>query len=56
VRSDLSKVAGVSNIKTDTKTTSCEFAFVPGEVDIEAKLAELAETNEHIAGFSIVSQ
>ncbi len=56
MRDDLSKVAGVSNIKTDTSKTSCEFAFVPGEVDIEAKLSELSETNEHIAGFSIVGQ
>ena len=55
MRSALTDVAGVSNIKTDTATTSCEFALV-GDLDIEAKLTELAETNEHIAGFSIVSQ
>lgn len=56
MRNDLKNVPGVSNIQTDTNTNTCDFAFVPGEVDIEAKLTELAETNDHIAGFSIVSQ
>ena len=55
MRSDLGDVAGVLDIRTDTSNLSCQFVFMPGETDIEAKLAELATTNEHIAGYSIVS-
>lgn len=54
MRSDLAKVKGVSDIKTDIAARKCEFVFVPGEFDIESKLAELGKTNDHIAGFSIV--
>jgi hypothetical protein len=48
----LEKVPGVSNIETDIESATCRFYMVKGEVDLEAKLNELAEGNDHIEGWS----
>jgi hypothetical protein len=55
VRSDLQKLKGVSNIKTDIASNVCEFMLDDAELDLEAKLNEFAKTNSHIAGWSLIS-
>ncbi len=54
MRSDLEKVAGVSNITTDVATQICTFQLADPSFDVKGKLTELAGTNEHIAGWSLV--
>lgn len=54
MRSDLAAIPGVSNINTNTEDRTASFELEEGSVDIEAKLAELGETNEHIAGWSML--
>jgi hypothetical protein len=56
VRSDLANVEGVSGIKTDIKTQICQFKLANKDLDLKAKLDELAQGNEHIKGFEIVTQ
>jgi hypothetical protein len=45
----LAKIEGVSEIKTDTSATSCEFRVTKDVADLKAKLDEFAKTNEHLA-------
>ncbi len=52
MRSALSKVDGVSDIKTNVGSRLCTFKLASKDMDIEAKLDELARTNTHIAGWS----
>ena len=56
MRSDLANVEGVSDIHTDIKQRSCQFKLANKDLDLKAKLTELAQSNEHINGFEIVSQ
>lgn len=54
MRSDLEQITGVSDIDTNTDTQVCTFKLADKSVDIQAKLAELSKTNDHIAGFQIM--
>ncbi len=56
MRSDLANVEGVSNIKTNIKTQTCQFQLANKDLDLKSKLDELAQSNEHIKGFEIVTQ
>lgn len=55
MRSDLANVEGVSDIQTDIKKQSCRFKLSNKDLDLKAKLEELAQTNEHLKGFEIVN-
>ena len=52
MRGDLEKVPGVIDIVTDIETNTATFRYDPEQVDIDAKLTELGESNDHIAGWS----
>ena len=56
MRSDLANVEGISDIHTDIKTQSCQFKLANKDLDLKAKLDELAQSNEHIKGFEIVKK
>lgn len=51
MRSGLESVDGISNIQTDVPSRTCTFELDDETIDITAKLNELADTNEHIAGW-----
>ena len=55
MRSDLQKLTGISDIKTDIESNVCEFTLTNRELDLAAKLDEFAKTNSHLAGWSYVS-
>lgn len=55
MRSDLAKIDGISDIKTDIKQRSCQFKLANKDLDLKAKLDEfVTQGNEHIQGFEIV--
>ena len=54
MRSDLANIDGISDIKTDLKKRSCQFKLSNKDLDLTAKLEELAQGNEHLKGFEIV--
>ena len=54
MRSDLAKVEGVSKILTNLKNHTCQFQLANQDLDLKAKLEELAQGNEHMKGFEIV--
>ncbi len=54
MRSDLASVEGVREIKTDIKTKICTFQLANKELDLKAKLTELAKSNDHLQDFEIV--
>jgi hypothetical protein len=54
VRGALATIEGVSNIKTDIPSRRCTFKLDSESVDIQAKLAEISKTNEHVEGFQIL--
>lgn len=56
MRSDLANVEGISHIKTDLKKQTCVFQMANKELDLKARLDELAQSNEHLKGFEIVNQ
>ena len=56
MRSDLQKIAGVSDIETDFRTRICKFNFSIDKTALLAKLDEFAKTNSHISGWSVVDQ
>ena len=41
------------DIETDTSNRICVFKLTKPDVDYQAKLAEFAETNKHLAGYEI---
>jgi hypothetical protein len=49
----LEKIDGVVDIQTDTTKQVCSFKLTNPDVDYKAKLAEFAETNSHLAGYTI---
>jgi len=51
VQSDLAKIEGVSEIKTDITKKLTTFK-APPDFDVDGTLNELAATNEHIKGWS----
>ena len=54
MRSDLAAVEGVSGIETNTKTKICKFKLANKDLDLQAMLAKLAKTNDHMRGFEII--
>ena len=54
VRGDLAKVDGIYEIKADFSSQTCEFKAAK-DLDVKAKLTELAKTNEHLEDWSIVN-
>jgi hypothetical protein len=58
VRSALTAVEGVSDIQTDPNAEGgpiCIFKFANADLDIQAKLDELAANNTHIKGWSMAN-
>jgi len=53
VRSALTKVEGITDLKTDVPSRLCSFKVTDENLDIKAKLKELAKNNSHIKGYSI---
>jgi hypothetical protein len=49
----LSKISGVTDIETDTNARTCTFKVTDPNVDYEAELAKYAETNTHLADYTI---
>ena len=47
-------MGGVAQIETDYNTGICRFIVTDSSLDWQAKLDELAKTNEHITGFSVM--
>ena len=45
----MAKIQGVSDIKTDTISTTCEFRVTKDVADLKAKLDEFAKSNDHLA-------
>ncbi len=59
MRGDLKKIEGISEIKTDIKTTTASFKLDNPELDdeaLKAKLDEFAETNEHMKDWSFIEE
>ncbi len=56
IRNDLAKLDGVSDVETDVSGKSCKFKLGDKELDLEAKLEELAADNESLKGFKIVKK
>jgi hypothetical protein len=54
VRSDLQKVAGITDIETDIGARLCKFKLKDANLDVTGKLSELAATNSHMTGWSLV--
>jgi hypothetical protein len=54
VRSDLQKIVGISRIETDISARICKFHLSNADFDLAAKLSELAKTNSHLAGWSMI--
>ena len=54
MRSELAALDGISDIRTDLKTKSCTFKLANKELDLKAKLNELAQVNEHLQRFKII--
>jgi hypothetical protein len=53
VRSDLTKIDGLTDIQTDPDNQVCSFRVTNPTLDYKAKLDEFAKTNSHLKGFSI---
>ena len=52
----MAKIQGVSEIKTDTSNTTCEFRVTKDVADLKAKLDEFAKTNEHLAEWTFATE
>jgi hypothetical protein len=46
-------VDGIVDIRTNPGQRSCSFRLEDPQLDYKAKLAELAESNKHLAGFEV---
>ena len=53
VRSDLVKIEGISDIELDPNKQVCSFKIPKSVEDYETQLTKFAETNEHLAEFTI---
>ncbi|GAB5401922.1 MAG: hypothetical protein Aurels2KO_01530 [Aureliella sp.] len=49
----MSKIPSVSDIETDPGALVCSFKISDPDVDYEAELAKYAETNSHLADYTI---
>lgn len=56
MRSDLANLDGVSDVKTNLKTQTCQFLLANKDLDLKSKLEELAQGNDHLKGFEIVKK
>ena len=56
VRTDLAKLDSVSAIETDVKANTCKFKLADKDLDLQAKLDELAADNESLKGFKVVKK
>ncbi len=54
MRSELATLEGISDIRMDLKTKICTFKLDRKELDLKAKLNELAQGNEHLQRFKII--
>ena len=54
MRSELAGVEGVSGIETNLRTKVCKFKIANKDLDLKAKLDELAQSNEHLKYFEIL--
>ena len=52
MRSDLQKLQGISEIKTDIPSRSATFKIAQNQADLKTKLDEFAKTNEHMKDWS----
>lgn len=53
MRSDLAKIDGITDIRTDTSKQVCSFVLTKPDVDYKSKLDEFAKTNSHLEDYSI---
>ena len=49
----MTKIPGVTDIETDIDARRCTFKVTDPNVDYEAELAKYAETNTHLADYTI---
>ena len=56
VRAELAQIEGVSDVETDVKANTCKFKLADKELDLQAKLDELAAGNESLKGFKVVKK
>ncbi len=56
VRTELAQIEGVSDVETDVKANSCKFKLADKDLDLQAKLDELAAGNESLKGFKVVKK
>jgi hypothetical protein len=49
----LAKIEGVTDIETDSSNRVCSFKVPKSNTDYAAQLAKFAETNSHLAGYTI---
>ncbi len=54
MRSELATLDGISDIRTDLKSKVCTFKLANKELDLKARLSELAQGNEHLQKFKII--
>ena len=54
MRGDLETIKGISDIKTDIKTTIATFKLKNKDIDLKKTLDEFAKDNEHIRGWSFI--
>ena len=56
VRTELTQIEGVSAVETDVKANTCKFKLTDKDLDLQAKLDELAADNESLKGFKVVKK
>ena len=54
VRGALQKIDGVADIQTDVEGRKCSFKLSDPDASYKDQLAEMAKTNEHLTGYSIL--
>lgn len=50
----MQKIDGIVDIETDVAKRTCSFKVTDPTVNYQSTLAELAETNTHLAGYKIL--
>lgn len=56
MRGALEGLDGVTDITTDIPARSCTFNWSNETVDLTAELDKISETNQHVAGYSMVNE
>ncbi len=54
MRGALTKVDGITVTETDVPTRMCSITVTDKNLDVKAKLAELAESNSHLKGYEVI--